>query len=58
MPDWNSLVNEIEDTGSTHDLIRRKYLKQAPRAHGKKCYCLLFGVAPESESDQARDDGM
>lgn len=28
MPDWNELNNEIKASGSTYDLIRRKYLKQ------------------------------
>ena len=28
MPDWNYLTDEIKRTGSTHDVIRRKYLKE------------------------------
>ena len=28
MPDWNELLDEIKESGSTYDLIRRKYLKE------------------------------
>jgi len=28
MPDWNELLDEIKASGSTHDIIGRKYLKQ------------------------------
>jgi len=28
MPDWNQLLDEIKEAGSTHDVIRRKYLRQ------------------------------
>lgn len=27
MPDWKALTDEIKETGSTHDVLRRKYLK-------------------------------
>lgn len=27
MPDWKALSDEIKETGSTHDVLRRKYLK-------------------------------
>lgn len=26
MPNWNEILNEIEATGSTHDVVRRRYL--------------------------------
>lgn len=28
MPDWNQILNEIKEAGSTHDIIRRDYLKK------------------------------
>lgn len=28
MPDWNELLNEIKASGSTYDIIRRKYLER------------------------------
>jgi ATP-dependent protease ClpP protease subunit len=28
MPDWKELLDEINNSGSTHDVIRRKYLKK------------------------------
>jgi len=28
MPDWNSLLDEIKSSGSTYDLLRRKYLRK------------------------------
>lgn len=31
MPDWNDILNEIKETPSTHDLIRRKYSNELHR---------------------------
>jgi len=28
MPNWNEILDEIKNAGSTHDIIRRKYLKK------------------------------
>jgi len=28
MPDWNQILNEIKAAGSTHDIVRRNYLKR------------------------------
>jgi ATP-dependent protease ClpP protease subunit len=28
MPDWNDILDEIKESGSTHDIVRRKYLKK------------------------------
>jgi hypothetical protein len=27
MPNWNEILDEIRVSGSTHDIVRRKYLK-------------------------------
>jgi membrane-bound ClpP family serine protease len=35
MPDWNSLSNEIRTSGSTYDLLRRKYLKSLHELTGR-----------------------
>ena len=26
MPNWNEILNEIKEAGSTHDVVRRRYL--------------------------------
>jgi hypothetical protein len=28
MPNWNDILTEINRSGSTHDLVRRRYLKK------------------------------
>lgn len=28
MPSWNNLFDEIKTSGTTHDIVRRKYLKR------------------------------
>ena len=28
MPNWNEILNEINATGSAHDVVRRRYLSQ------------------------------
>jgi ClpP class serine protease len=28
MPNWNDLLDELKEAGSTHDIIRRKYLQK------------------------------
>lgn len=35
MPNWNELLDEIKASGSTHDIIRRKYLKQLHELTGR-----------------------
>jgi hypothetical protein len=42
MPTWNDILSEITRSGSTHDVVRRDYLKKAQRHH------LLLGLASKS----------
>ncbi len=35
MPNWNQILNEIKAAGSTHDIIRRKYLKELHEVTGR-----------------------
>lgn len=43
MPDWNSLLNEIKAAGSTHDVIRRRYLKQLHELTGRNVIAYYSG---------------
>lgn len=35
MPNWNDVLDEIKATGSTYDVVRRKYLKQLQERTGR-----------------------
>jgi membrane-bound ClpP family serine protease len=43
MPDWNQLLNEIISTGSTHDVIRRKYLRELHDLTGRNIIIYYSG---------------
>jgi membrane-bound ClpP family serine protease len=43
MPDWNQLLNEIISTGSTHDVIRRKYLRELHELTGRNIIIYYSG---------------
>jgi len=43
MPDWNDLLDEIRTTGSTYDMIRRKYLKQLHELTGRNVIAYYSG---------------
>lgn len=43
MPNWNDLLDEIKAAGSTHDLIRRKYLKQLREITGRNVIIYYSG---------------
>lgn len=43
MPDWNQLLNEIISTGSTHDVIRRKYLRELHALTGRNIIIYYSG---------------
>jgi membrane-bound ClpP family serine protease len=43
MPDWNSLSNEIRASGSTYDLLRRKYLRSLHDLTGRNTIIYYSG---------------
>jgi len=43
MPDWNQLLNEINASGSTYDLIRRKYLRELSLLTGRNVIVYYSG---------------
>jgi len=43
VPNWNDLLDEIKAAGSTHDLIRRKYLKQLHEITGRNVIIYYSG---------------
>jgi len=57
MPDWHQINNELKASGSTHDLIRRKYLKHLFKATGRNVICYYSGwlQKPELSGTQVND---
>ena len=43
MPNWNNLLDEINAAGSTHDMIRRKYIKQLHELTGRNVIVYYSG---------------
>jgi ATP-dependent protease ClpP protease subunit len=43
MPNWNNLLDEINAAGSTHDMIRRKYIKQLHKLTGRNVIIYYSG---------------
>lgn len=43
MPDWNEILNEITEAGSTHDVIRRRYLKELHKLTGRNVIIYYSG---------------
>lgn len=43
MPDWNQLLNEINAAGSTHDIVRRRYLSKLHELTGRNVIIYYSG---------------
>lgn len=43
MPNWNQLLDEIRSAGSTHDVIRRSYLKNVHKVTGRNVIVYYSG---------------
>jgi hypothetical protein len=43
MPSWHNLLHEIKNAGSTHDVIRRRYLKRLQKITGRNVICYYSG---------------
>lgn len=43
MPNWNSILDEIREAGSTHDVVRRKYLRQLHEYTGRNTIIYYSG---------------
>ena len=43
MPDWNEILEEIKTAGSTHDIIRRDYLKKLHEVTGRNVIIYYSG---------------
>lgn len=43
MPNWNNLLDEIKAAGSTHDIIRRRYLKRLYKNTGRNVIIYYSG---------------
>lgn len=53
MPNWNDILNEIKAAGSTHDIIRRKYLKQLYEITKRNVIVYYFGWLQKPELGRA-----
>jgi len=63
MPDWNQILEEIQSSGSTYDLIRRKYLEKLQEKTGRNIIIyysgwLQKGPIPGSEVNDADKNGF
>ncbi len=43
MPNWSSLLKEINQLGSPHDILRRKYVKSLSKYTGRNTICYYSG---------------
>ena len=43
MPDWNEILHEIQEAGSTHDIIRRRYLQELHEVTGRNVIIYYSG---------------
>lgn len=43
MPSWHSLLHEIKNAGSTHDVVRRRYLKKLQKVTGRNVIAYYSG---------------
>jgi len=54
MPDWNQLLDEIRTSGSTHDIIRRKYLRELYEIAGRNIIIYYSGWLQKPEISRAQ----
>jgi len=43
MPNWNQILNEINAAGSTHDIVRRRYLQELHKKTGRNIIAYYSG---------------
>lgn len=43
MPNWNQLLDELKETGSAHDVVRRKYLRRLEESTGRNVIAYYSG---------------
>ena len=43
MPNWNQILNEIKAAGSTHDIVRRRYLQELHKKTGRNIIAYYSG---------------
>lgn len=53
MPNWNEILDEIQKAGSTHDVIRRKYLQQLHELTERNVIVYYSGWLQKRELDAA-----
>lgn len=49
MPNWNDILNEISASGSTHDIVRRKYLNHLHQITGRNIIIYYSGWLQKSQ---------
>ncbi|GAG81086.1 unnamed protein product, partial [marine sediment metagenome] len=63
MPNWHEILNELNRSGSTHDIIRRKYLKRLNNLTGRNVIAYYSGWlqkpdVPGTELNDADKNGF
>lgn len=53
MPNWHQLLQEVKSSGSTHDILRRKYLRRLHRLTGRNVIAYYSGWL-----EKGRDPGI
>lgn len=48
MPNWNQILDELKETGSTHDVVRRKYLNRLAKLTGRNVIAYYSGWLQKS----------
>jgi ATP-dependent protease ClpP protease subunit len=43
MPNWNEILDEIQEAGSTHDIVRRRYLRRLSKLTGRNVIVYYSG---------------
>lgn len=57
MPNWNQILDELKEAGSTHDVVRRKYLQRLYRVTGRNVIIYYSGwlQKPGLQGQQVND---
>ncbi len=58
MADWKDILNELKESGSTHDIIRRKYLKRLNKITGRNVIVYYSGWLQKKFKELQGDIGI
>ena len=58
MPNGNELLNEIQAAGSTHDVVRRKYLAKLSKLTGRNAIAYYSGWLQAATASPGKHFGV